>query len=381
MKTIKFTLFLFLSIALCNAYSQEENHTHRKARVIDFPDIPGYKTLKTDLHIHSVFSDGDVWPSIRVHEALRDGLDAISLTEHIEYQPHSKDIPHPDRNRAFEIAFNEAKDHDLIITNGSEVTREMPPGHVNAIFISDANKLKKEDPIAIFKEAKKQGAFIFWNHPNWIAQRKDGVATLTEMHKKLIKEGLLDGIEVVNEHTYSEEALKIALDYNLTIMGTSDIHGLIDWDYKVPEGGHRPVTLVFAKENTEASLKEGLMNGRTVVWFNNTLIGKKEFLEPLLKSSIIVDKVAPVNSYKGESLVQEVILKNVSDADYILRNQSEYNFHTATDVITIKANSTYKLQVKTLKKIDDFQLKFEVLNAIAAPKKYITITLAVIVNN
>ena len=29
---------------------------------INFPDIPGYQTLKCDLHIHTVFSDGSVWP-------------------------------------------------------------------------------------------------------------------------------------------------------------------------------------------------------------------------------------------------------------------------------------------------------------------------------
>ena len=69
-------------------------------RKIEFPDIPGYQTLKCDFHIHSVFSDGSVWPDIRVQEALRDGLDAISLTERLEYPPHGEDLPHPDRNRS-----------------------------------------------------------------------------------------------------------------------------------------------------------------------------------------------------------------------------------------------------------------------------------------
>ena len=45
--------------------------------LIEFPDVPGYLTLKCDLHMHTVFSDGSVWPNIRVQEALRDGLDAI----------------------------------------------------------------------------------------------------------------------------------------------------------------------------------------------------------------------------------------------------------------------------------------------------------------
>ena len=64
----------------------------------------GQYWLSTDLHIHTVFSDGAVWPSIRVEEARREGLDLIALTEHLEYQPHEEDIPHPDRNRSYAIA-------------------------------------------------------------------------------------------------------------------------------------------------------------------------------------------------------------------------------------------------------------------------------------
>ena len=76
------------------------------------------------------------------------------------------------------------------------------------------------------------------------------------MHKKLIEKGLIEGIEIVNDTTFSNEALQIALDYNLTILGTSDIHGIVDWQYRIPSGGHRPVTLVFAREKTKTSLKK-----------------------------------------------------------------------------------------------------------------------------
>ncbi len=55
---------------------------------INIPDILDYKTLKCDLHIHTVFSDGLVRPTVRVDEAWREGPDAISITDHIEYQPH-----------------------------------------------------------------------------------------------------------------------------------------------------------------------------------------------------------------------------------------------------------------------------------------------------
>jgi hypothetical protein len=82
-------------------------------------------------------------------------------------------LPHPDRNRAYEIELKAAKNSDLIIINGSEITRDMPPGHSNAIFLNDVNKLIIDDPIDVFQEAKRQDAFVFWNHPNWTAHRKD----------------------------------------------------------------------------------------------------------------------------------------------------------------------------------------------------------------
>lgn len=350
----------------------QSTHSHSHERIIEFPDIPGYNTLTCDLHQHSVFSDGEVWPGIRVREALKGGLEAISITEHIEYQPHKDDIPHLDRNRFYEIAKKEAEDHDLMVINGAEITRAMPPGHANAIFLQDANILNQTDVLKAFREANKQGAFTFWNHPNWIAQRPDGVATLTDLHRQLINEGLLHGIEVVNEYTYSDEALQIALDHNLTIMGTSDIHGLIDWQFKIPEGGHRPITSVFSKGHTETALKEGLKQRRTVVWFNNLLIGNIEFLVPLIESSLVVKKIMPLTSYKGESLVAQVTIDNISDTDFILENLSGYTLHNNADVVEVKRKTI--IEIKTLVAKLTLAMRFKVLNTVIAPNTHSEIT-------
>ena len=340
-------------------------------RAIELPDIPGYLTLKCDLHIHSVFSDGNVWPSIRVQEAIRDGLDAISLTEHIEYLPHIDDIPYPDRNRAHEIAIESAQNSDLIIIQGSEITRDMPPGHANAIFVSDSNRLIIDGAKAVFREASEQGAFIFWNHPAWTSQRKDGMAQLSEIHHDLLGEGLLNGIEVVNTNTYSDEALQIALDYNLTIIGASDVHGLIDWDYDVPYGGHRPVTLVFAKERSEAGIIEGRENRRTAVWFNNTLIGKEEFLEPLVQSSLEVTGAW----YGGETSLLSINVQNNSDVEYLLKNKSDYTLHRTHDVLTLAPHQSTRIDIKTLDRLSRVALPFEVLNAVTAPNTHLEMTL------
>jgi hypothetical protein len=72
-------------------------------------------------------------------------------------------------NRSYEIAVESAGEAPLIILNGSEVTRDMPLVHSNAIFLEDANPL-------------------------------------------------------------------------------------VDWQYDVPHGGHRPITLVFATERTAAGM-------------------------------------------------------------------------------------------------------------------------------
>jgi 3',5'-nucleoside bisphosphate phosphatase len=374
---MKFTTTILLVCALAGVALGQNPlpHTHAPSRAIHFPDVPGFQTLVCDFHMHTVLSDGSVWPDIRVEEALRDSVDVISLTEHLEYQPHSADVPHPDRNRAFELATQFALPYDrqLMVIPGAEITRKMPPGHTNAIFITDANALLIEDSLAVFQEAARQGAFTFWNHPNWIAQRRDGVARLTDFHHELIERGLLQGIEVVNDLTFSDEALQIALDYNLTIMATSDIHGLVDWQYKISEGGHRPVTLVLATERTPAAIKEALLAHRTVGWFNNLLIGREAELLPLLAASLEVTKA----TYLGISSVADVTIMNHSDATFILQNTSSFNLHDLADVVVLAPNSPTTFQVKTLERDQEVNLQFVVMNALTAPRQHPEITIAV----
>lgn len=362
-----------LTVVLMYAAPAVGQHSHAGDRPIEFPDVPGYLTLSVDLHMHTVFSDGMVWPVIRVEEAIRDGIDAISNTEHLEYQPRREDIPHPDRNRAHDVSTAAAEGTDLMVIRGAEITRSMPPGHNNAIFLEDVNKLLIEDPIAVFEEVKNQGGFAFWDHPNWTSQRSDGIATLTDMHRELIEKDLLHGIEVVNHTTYSDEALAIALENDLTILGTSDIHGLVDWDYNVAQGGHRPVTLVFAAERSQEGIKEALFAGRTVAYFQNMVVGKEENLAPLLYASLNV-----VSAEYGENhTVLSVHIENTSDVSYILDNQTDYTFHQNADVVILEAHKTTELQVKTVDRMETVQLAFEVLNAITAPNTHPTIRINV----
>ena len=360
MNKYRFTGVIFFQLVFAQ---HTQIHLDRK---ISFPDIKGYKTLSCDLHTHTVFSDGSVWPSIRVAEAKKDGLDAIAVTEHIEYQPYKEDIPHPDRNRSYKLTKKYAEKSDLLVIAGTEITKNMPPGHSNAIFVKDVNKIMNEDYVKGYEAARKQGAFVFWNHPHWIGQRKDASVKIYDEVKELIDKRLLHGIEVTNERTYSDQAIQAALDHDLTMIGTSDVHDLVDWDYNIPQGGHRPVTLVFSKRKNLKDLKRSLFQGRTVVWYNNLLIGKNEWVTPLIDASLVVDSVGFYKNYE----LGIVKIKNTSDARFILKNLSEYDFYQDSDLVEIQPHSVKQLAVVSGRNISNFDLEFEVLNAVIAPSTH-----------
>jgi len=368
---------LFLIISCCTVLNAQQLPSDNG---IDFPDIQGHLTLVSDFHSHTVFSDADVWPTIRVEEANKEQLDVLAITDHLykdpNYSGNGADIPNPNKNRSYDIAESAVKT-ELVVVHGIELSRSMPLGHCNAIFIKNANALVIEDPVELFEEAKKQKAFTFWNHP-YRKQEPYGLLELKDIHKELIDKGLLHGIEVVNRGKFSDGALQIALDNNLTILGNSDIHGFIDWEYDVPLGGHRPVTLVFAKKRNQKSIKKALFNRQTVVWHKNSLIGREEWLIPLIHASLEIDSFSykyDESSYKKDLAYVEI--KNNSDAKFILKNTGNYSFFMDIDVIEIPPHETVELEVITRERLKKFNLEFEVLNAIFAPRKHPTIIMEV----
>ena len=238
-----------------------QSFSHLRVREpIKIPDIPGYKTLKCDFHTHTVFSDGLVWPTVRAEEAWRNGLDAIAITDHLEYTPHKADIPVA-HNRSYEIALPLADDLRITLIKGSEITRKMPPGHINAIFLKDVAALDKENFFDAIKAAAGQGAFIFYNHPGWKGQQEDGISKWYKEHTKIHKKGRLHGIEMVNGPEYYPLAHQWCIDKKLTMIGNSDVHNPMAMDYEFHKGEHRTMTLVFAKEKSIASIKEATVDG------------------------------------------------------------------------------------------------------------------------
>ena len=357
---MKQIISLFLIIACISSYSQK--------RKVFFSSPSDTYIISSDLHIHTVFSDGEVWPSIRIKEARRDSLDLISMTEHLEYLSYKNDLIITDRNRSYNISKSLLTiDEPLMIVNGSEITKPMPPGHFNAIFVKDVNPLLNSDGEKSMIEANKQGAFVFWNHPNWIENRDDGIAKFDEIHQRLLEKKLFHGIEVVNEHTYSEEALALALDNNLTIMGTSDIHGLIDWTFDKEKKQHRPITFILSKNRTIKSIRDALFNQKTFVWHRDILIGKEENISPVVSENL---KITSLGYYKK---IVTIKIQNKSVVPFKLRYLGDYTFHKNSSILEIPARGELLVTIKTKEILTSIKMSFEVLNVITAPKKNLVI--------
>ena len=354
MKKLIFIFFL-IAVTAASAFGQR--------RIVNLPNIPGYLTLKGDFHLHTVFSDGNVWPTMRIDEAWRDGLDAVAITDHLEFTPKKDYIP-VDLNAAWKIGEEYAKQRNLILVHGAEITREkMPPGHFNALFITDASLIVKDDVWDSFEAAIAQGAFLQWNHPGWKVQQPDGVPSMYDIHRRLIKNGWLHGIEFFNSSEYYPLVLELAKQHKLALMGSSDSHGAISEQYTKPTYTNRPMTLVLAKERSLDALKEALFAGRTLVWFRDILAGKEEYAKPFFYQCISVSKPFYQNN---RSLFFEVT--NNSDIPFYLVN----GILDAPPSVTLAANSVTRI---SLSKKVTAPLVYDVKNVLTGENEVLKIEL------
>ena len=326
---------------------------------IDIPDLKGYVTLKCDFHMHTVFSDGSVWPTVRVDEAYRDGLDAIAITDHLEYRPKKDDIA-ASHNRSYEIAQATAKSRGIMLIRGAEITRDMPPGHHNAIFLTNADELDKPDYMDAFRAAKAQKAFVFWNHPGWLSQQPDTTLWWPE-HTKLLEQGMMQGIEVVNGEYYPE-VHRWCLEKKLTFIGNTDVHGPMQ---AFAPGKHRTMTLVFARSATPEAIHEALKERRTAVYHEDFVIGEeiylKELFENALEWSTKIDKNVVTVTVKNNSDLTFRLKKTRSDARLI------YFRNTSIVPFTIEPKSTRSFTVRLLDGIKGGDVNFIVENFLTQP--------------
>ncbi|MEN6577680.1 MAG: PHP domain-containing protein [Phycisphaerales bacterium] len=328
---------------------------------VRIPDILGYQTLKCDFHQHTVFSDGSVWPTVRVEEAWREGMDAIAITDHIEYQPHKDDIP-TKHGRSYDIALPAAKDKGILLIKGAEITRDTPPGHFNALFLDDINPLDTKDLLDCMAAADKQGAFIWWNHPDW---KPDHIGWF-DIHTTLYEKKYLRGIEVVNGDTYSASVHQWALDKNLTFMANSDIHAPSPVERSTAEK-HRPMTLVFAREKSIPAIKEALEAGRTAIWFEDKIIGRREYVNALFEASIQITDI------EREGRAVRFTVRNASALPMELQREGLLG----PKQVSLPADSVLRVRINVSSPETPVGLSYVVKNFLVAPETGLSVNYAI----
>ena len=350
-------------------------------RQVSLPDIPGYRTLKGDFHMHTVFSDGHVWPTFRVNEALRDGLDVIAITEHIDYEGFPDEIKR-NYNKSYEIATQAAKDKGLLIIKGVEISPRVPPYHNNALFLNDANilpahymkdwkkkfvmkeDLTREQLIAPFLEAKKQGAFVFYNHPGYSWWDKKDTAIFTSFHQELLDREILGGIEVANSGVYNIIAHRLAMKYDLTMFCNSDAHYGI---YPRYEKTHRPMTLVFAREKSAEGVKEALLARRTALYFDDYLVAREKEAEAFFKAAV---QVTTERKTRNGELLLLVKLYNDSDIPFNVQAGADYDierFPFGQATLTPQDTTTFILKA-VWEYPEETTLRMKVTNILVGPE-------------
>ena len=279
------------------------------------PQVNGYNVYKADLHTHTIFSDGQVLPEYRVKEAWLDGLDVLAITEHIEHRPHEatfvdylaryrdekydkaknhrgigykpldKDGIMIDLNYSVRIAQKEGKKYGLTIIPGTEITRSGDKiGHFNALFTTDNNLLFDINPVQAIRKAKEHGAIVMHNHPGWARTSVD----YTKYELEAYNEGLIDGVEVMNTAEFYPKIIDRAKEKGLFISANTDIHGTIANEYGL-HGYRRPMTLILAKDKSLESIREALLDRRTIAMAFNTLCGDAKLLEDFFRASVKIE--------------------------------------------------------------------------------------------
>ena len=340
-------IILALVVAIAPLYAQHnpdlrwlpKEPPHRAEMIL--PQVKGFNIYKADLHVHTIYSDGDVSAKGRVTEAYYDGLDIIAITDHKEYRPyepkmlqatrgyHEGELPKAynyiithkpaderglpaDFNVSYEEAKKPAERLGMLVIPGIELTRHPDKvGHFNFLFIKDANAIYDADPEQAIRNAKKQNALVMHNHPGWKRKTVD----MNELHERLYEEKLIDGVELVNGGSFGPKLIQRCLEHKLFMAGATDAHSTTSHIYK-ERGCFRTCTFILAKDLSLKSVREALEKRRTLAYAYNNVMGEEKLITEFFHNSVSMNVV--YTSSKGE---KTVVLTNTTSIPYrISRN-------------------------------------------------------------
>ena len=269
----------------------------------------------------------------------------------------------PRLQRPFEITTDMGAERDVIVIRGAEITKNVPPGHFNAIFLSDVTALETDDLVEQLERARAQDAFVFWNHPGWRVKTNESI--LLPIHNELIARKLVQGVEIYNGDDIYTNVWPWALQNKLTLLANSDTHDPVN-PPQAHHSGHRTLTLVFAKERTAEGIKEALRVGRTVVWAGEILAGPEELLKSLFASSV---KVASPHHHTPRRAWLKI--SNNSDLVFKLTRRSG----PGPEKLELPAGKVVLLKLAVTEKKPIPDLEYTLDNVLTAPGTPLSVTL------
>jgi predicted metal-dependent phosphoesterase TrpH len=331
--SVNVNIIAFTQDKIVNTLDRESfyENVFSRRNEITIPVVNGYQVLKGDFHTHTVFSDGFIWPTTRIEEAWRAGLDVMAITDHIELR--RKLFSSTDFDEAYKIGLPKANELGILLIKGVEITKDIPTrGHFSALFIKDAGAISNSDANLSIQEALNQGAFVVWNHPGHGAL---DTCKINEFQAGLLKNRKIQGIEVFNYKSYYAKALSWSKDEQLTVFSNSDIHGSVFSEYglKFPtsqEGRYPPMTLVFSKEKSLAGVREALDARRTLAYFDNQFAGAEALLKNFFKACIKVNRISP-GKYTLTNVCSFPFTVMIDKMRYIISPQSTTMASLATE--------------------------------------------------
>ena len=359
------TLSLVIGLGFVNAQNKNYKFTEKlynnAPQRISFvlPQVDGLNCYTAELHAHTIYSDGELTPEERVKEAWCDGLDILAITDHIEtrrqernllkflkgYSPDKKGFEpintrvsrgqHADErgivsdlNFSTELALKAAKSYpELTIIKGCEISREpVHVGHYCALFTTDNNAIYSRDDEEVIRNARAQGAIITHNHPGW----ERTTCEMSEFQKRVYDAGLIDGVEVTNGCSFYPEIVARAIERKLYMVSATDIHAATSNVYG-RHGFYRDMTLIFAKDKSEKSLRKALLSQKTLGYCGGYIIGEESLLAKFFQASVKAQYISTSN--KGV----RITLTNTTSFDYTLKYDGREiklpAFHTVTTTI------------------------------------------------
>ena len=310
---------------------------NRRTEII-LPQVKGFNCYKADFHVHTSYSDGWLTPAARVAEAWGDGLDIMAITDHYENYRNFKKIfkvaapfnedgkptkyTYPGKSGRAMLDFNaiheeavERRDkagYNLLLIKGCEMARNSKIlGHFNCLFVDDLNNLYNKDLSIAFDNVHAQGGLVIHNHPAYVR----GTTDKSKEQAALYDAGKIDGIEVMNSRSFYPPIIRRCVEEKLFMVGGSDIHQETSRRFG-SMGEYRTMTFVFAKELTEAAVKEALLKRRTLSYSCGYIVGEEHWLVEFLNAAVNCQ----LTSVDKKNEVRTFQLTNTSSLTYRMRH-------------------------------------------------------------